>query len=45
MLDFGGMQNNPLLPSLTDPLWPGLVAPNRVLSMGQIEFNSVLMLN
>ena len=26
-------------------LWPGVVAPNRVLSMGQIELSSVLMLN
>ena len=27
------------------PLWPGEVAPDRVLSMGQIELNYVLMLN
>ena len=27
------------------PLWPGVVAPDRVLSMGQIELNYVLMLN
>ena len=26
------------------PLWPGVVAPDRVLSMGQIELNRVLML-
>ena len=26
-------------------LWPGVVAPNRVLSMGQIELNCVLKLN
>ena len=25
------------MPSLTDPLWPGVVAPDRVLSMSQIE--------
>ena len=25
--------------------WPGVVAPDRVLSMGQIELNCVLMLN
>ena len=24
-------------PSFIDPLWPGVVAPNRVLSLGQIE--------
>ena len=27
------------------PLWPGVVAPDRVLSMGQIEVNCILMLN
>ena len=27
------------------PLWPGVVAPDRVLSMDQIKLNSVLMLN
>ena len=31
--------------SLPGPLWPGEVAPNRVLSMGEIEVNWVLMLN
>ena len=39
------MQSTPLLPSLPYPLWPGVVAPDRVLSMGQIELNCVLMLN
>ena len=37
MLDFGGMRSSPswlLLPGL---IWPGVVAPDRVLSMGQIE--------
>ena len=33
------------LPSLPGPLCPGVVAPNRVLSMGQIELNCVLILN
>ena len=33
MLEFWGM------PSLPDPLCPGVVAPNRFLSMGQIELN------
>ena len=32
----------PLLPGL---LWPRMVAPDRVLSMGQIKLNCVLMLN
>ena len=33
------------LPLLPGALWPGVVAPDRVLSMGQIEQNCVLMLN
>ena len=37
MLEFGGMQRIPSLPSLPRPLWPVVVAPDRVLSMGQIE--------
>ena len=45
MLEFWGMRSTPSLPFLQGPLWPGVVAPNRVLSMGQIELNSVLMLN
>ena len=40
-----GMQNTPLLPSLPGPLWSGVVAPDRVLSIGQIELNCVLILN
>ena len=39
------MRSTPSLPSLTGPLWPGVVAPVRVLSMGQIELNCVLMQN
>ena len=27
------------------PVMPGMVAPDRILSMSQIELNSVLMLN
>ena len=30
---------------LPGPLWPGLVASDRVLSIGQIELNSILMRN
>ena len=45
MLDLWGMQNNTSLPSLPGPLCPGVVAPDRVLSMGQIELKFVLMLN
>ena len=39
------MRSTPSLLSLPVPLWPGVVAPDRVLSMGQIELNCVLMLN
>ena len=40
-----GMLSTPILPSLPGPLWPGVVAPDRTLSRGQIELNGVLMLN
>ena len=40
-----GTRSTPLLPSLPGSFWPGVVAPNRVLSMGQIKLNCVLMLN
>ena len=45
MLDFWGMQSTPSLPSLPGQLWPGVVAPDRVLSRGQIELSGVLMQN
>ena len=38
------MQSTHSFPSLPGPLWPGVVAPDRVLSMGQLELNCVLML-
>ena len=44
MLELLGMWSTPSLLSFPDPLWPGVVAPNRVLSMGKIELNFVLML-
>ena len=37
ILVFWGTRDNPSLPSLLGPLWPGVVAPDRVLSMNQIE--------
>ena len=37
------MRSTPSL--LPGQLWPGIVAPDRVLSMDQIELNYVLMLN
>ena len=40
-----GMRSTPSLPSLPVPLWPRFVTTNRVLSIGQIELNSLLMLN
>ena len=57
MLELWGMQNIPSLPSLLGSLWPGVVEPDRALSMGETELNyafvsllffhlnSVLMLN
>ena len=45
MLELWGVWNTPLLPSLPGPLWPGVVAPDRVLSAGQIELNCGLVLN
>ena len=37
MLELWGMRSTPLLLLLPGPLWPGVVAPDRALSMGQIE--------
>ena len=34
VLELWGMRSTPSLPSLPDPLWPGVIAPDRVLSMG-----------
>ena len=39
MLKLWGMRITPSLPSFPRPLKPGEVAPDRVLSMGQIEQN------
>ena len=36
-LEVWGMQSTPSLPLLPGPLWPRMVAPDRVLSMGQTE--------
>ena len=43
MLELWGMQSTSSL--LPGPLWPRVGASDRVLSMGQIELNCVLMLN
>ena len=45
LMELWGMQGTPSLPLFQGLLWPGLVAPNRVQSMSQIELNCVLMLN
>ena len=37
MLVLWGMWSTLSLTSVPGPLWPGVVAPERVLSMGQIE--------
>ena len=34
MLELWGMRSTALLPLLPGPLWPGVVAPDRALSMG-----------
>ena len=45
MLELWGMRSTTSLPSLPGPLWSGVVAPDKDLSMSQIEQNCVLMLN
>ena len=45
MLELWGMQNTPLLSSLPGSLSARVVAPDKVLSMGQIELNCIFMLN
>ena len=45
MLEFWGMRCNLLLLSLPGPLRPRVLAPDRVLSIDQIELNCVITLN
>ena len=45
MLKLWGMPNTPSLPLLPGPLWLEVVAPDRVLSISQIEPKCELMLN
>ena len=45
MLVLWEMRSTSPLTLLPGPLYPGVVAPDRVLSMGQIELNCVLKLN
>ena len=37
MLEFGGTRSTLSLPLLPGPLWPGVVATNKIPSRGQIE--------
>ena len=45
MMELWGMWSSSSLPLLPGSLWPRVVAYDRVLSIGQIELNCVLMLN
>ena len=45
MPELWGMHSTHSLPLIPGLLWPGVVAPDRILSMGQIELNCILMLN
>ena len=45
MLELWGMRNTPLLPSLPGPLKHVVVELDRILSMGQIDLDSVITLN
>ena len=40
MLELWGVLSTSLLPSLPGSLWSRMVAPDGVLSMGQIELNN-----
>ena len=45
MLQPWGMQSSLSLSSHLGPLWPGIIAEDWVISMDQIELNSVTTLN
>ena len=42
MLELWGMRGTPSLPLLPGPIWPGMVAPDRALSMGLIQQTAYL---
>ena len=42
MLELCGMRSTPSLPSLLGSLWPGVVAPDKFLSVDQIELFDIL---
>ena len=39
------MRSSPSLPSFSGPIWPGVLASDKVLFMDQTELNCVIMLN
>ena len=41
MLELSGMQSITSLPSLPGLLWPGMVAADRVISMGEIKLFNI----
>ena len=41
VLELLGMRSTPSLPLLPGSLWPGMVTPDRVLSMGQIKLFNI----
>ena len=45
MLELWGVRNTPSLPSIPGLLSPEVIAPDRALSIGEIELNCVIMLN
>ena len=45
MLVLWEMRSTPSLTSLPGPLGPGVVSPDRILSMGRTELNCVLVLH
>ena len=45
MQELWGMSSIPSLPSFPVSPCPGVVVPDKVQSMGQIELNCILMLN
>ena len=45
MLELWGMRRTPSFPFLPHPTWSREVIPDRVLPMGQVDLNCVLMLN
>ena len=45
MLEYWRMEWTSSLPLLSGPLWSGVLASDKALSMGQIEINGLLMLN